>query len=198
MSRDRSRDGVLRIGAGLLLAATIAACGHRAPDRELQFKPQLAGQETPAASCRIHVDSIDDARHVNERFGSAHGFQLFETSILRWVQDSVGSLRRQGFAVTFAESETAPAGALRLRLKVRKTYVHHAATAINANIVMTVEYSPVDAAIESKTYRGSNTSVNMVGAPGEVELGLNRAMTSLLSEMSTDINRLCRPRGYSS
>jgi hypothetical protein len=38
----------------------------------------------------------------------------------------------------------------------------------------------------------------MVGAPGEVELGLNRAMTSLLSEMSTDINRLCRPRGYSS
>lgn len=182
---------------GLLVIALLAGCGHRVPDRELRFKSQRTDQEaslaTPPAGCALHVDAIEDARHENDRFGTAHGFQLFETSILRWMHDSVASLARQGHTVTFAESATAPAGAaLLLRLKVRKTYVHHAATSINANIVVTVDYLTSGKGVESKTYRGANTSVNMVGAPGEVELGLNRAMTSLLSDMSIDIDRLCR------
>ena len=142
------------------------------------------------SACALYVKAVVDARSADEQVAPSRSYRIFTESVPRWVRDGVASLDKMGHRVVFAEGQTRPTPAdVMLSITIRKAYVHPQISK-SANLVLSVDYQHGEKS-ESRVYRGNDASLNWSGSADELESAMNRALTQVLTQISSDARRLC-------
>lgn len=189
----------------IMLGILISACGSTdlANDR-IQFTrvaPPVIFDDDNEASytekntkvnttvCNVLINSITDKRHSKNSFGTSYRYEKFAHHVPEWVETSLLSIKPHHLYLKQSEASK-PEYQLQMNVEILRAYVHHRATALNANVVLRIKYTLNDKT-QSKIYRGMDTSLNWAGGVHEVEDGMNSAISKVLDEITTDINKQC-------
>lgn len=178
---------VFRVGGIALACAGVLGC---AADRVAGVKSSSSRESVPATSasadqaCRFNVGSFVDRRD-NESLGTV-GFtrvdgEGFQQWFIRGIQ-SVAGYSAQPQSVV-------------LKVETLRAHIHSQATYKVANIVAKVDMSTSGKSPVTKTYRGSDGSINWGSSESEVQEAFDKALKDLKGQIAADIGEFCKTSG---
>jgi hypothetical protein len=163
------------------------------PDTHLPSDPPHPPRaKTPAASCALIVDAINDTRTEPHLLGSVAGRPVHAPADTNaWLHNVVAGFGTRGVALSFDTNTTHDAAPLVASFTLRTAWVSELHTSKAANTVWQMRLSRGETLIEETNFRGTDTVMNWSSGDGELQRMVDRAFGRALDLMAARVHAAC-------
>ncbi len=148
-------------------------------------RPSASRPAQAAASCRVHLVSVIDARGDAQAMGDIGGRPVLEKDSAAWLRSGIESLGSAG-RIAFVDDRGAQ---FEMSAELLKAYIQsEAGMAEAANVVVRIHYGGADEVI----YRGRQAGVNWTSGTDETQSALDSSLSQILEKIGLDLADRCR------
>jgi hypothetical protein len=163
----------------------VALSDHYTP-RESARPAKLLPGET---ACRVQLGDIHDLREsADEAVGTIGYRPLRLNDTAGWVRSGILTITRSP-KINFVDANAD----LVLNIDLLKAYIRSAPTSKSANVVIRVHYAVHGLPADETLFRGLDAGMNWNSEDGEAQSALDRALSQILVNLSSDIVAHCSP-----
>lgn len=183
----------------LLPISLLAACANPPPMTASQTLPPDRPSKVHAAkdapTCTVRVTSLTDARTSPEMFGIVANRAIYAPEDrAAWLRSVVDGLKTRGVTPSFPDEDAAGPAMIEARFSLRSAWMTSVRANITATAVLQVEARGAGGKTIDKPYRGSVARILWHGKPGELQKGIDDAVSRALNQIAIDMHGLCRTK----